>query len=106
MQNINTTQSNQNMTAASSMTDRDWATDVLLLLKHMNVSYSTALNEASTEPLSNQIMTFFNDTQKAQHTLFQIMQQQGWYQVKPETPAALQQTAQKAQQDQQQLPAH
>lgn len=90
----------------SAMTDQDWATDVLILEKHLCVSYSTALNEASTQPLFNVISTICGETQKSQHQLFEFMKQQGWYKPTQETPATLQQNAQKAKTDMAQLPVH
>ncbi|PPA70121.1 spore coat protein [Jeotgalibacillus proteolyticus] len=94
------------MKTPSSMTEQDWSTDVLILEKHMNVSYSTALNEASTQPLYDMLASICRENQNQQHKLFQMMQQQGWYTLTPETPQALQQAAQKAKSDLTKLPLH
>jgi len=99
-------QTGTGMQQQSGMSDQDLATDVLIFEKHMGISYSTALNEASTQPFFNLISQICVETQQTQHQLFEFMKQQGWYKTSPETPATLQKNAQKAKSDMSQLPAH
>ncbi|MDG5471730.1 spore coat protein [Jeotgalibacillus sp. ET6] len=101
-----TTQTGGGMQTPANMTEQDWATDVLILEKHLSVAYSTALNEASTQPLFDLISTICRETQTQQHKLYELMKQQGWYNPTPETPQALQKTAQKASADLTKLPVH
>lgn len=101
-----TTQTSGGMQTPAMMTEQDWATDVLILEKHLGISYATALNEASTQPLFEILSTICKETQSQQHSLYEIMKQQGWYNPTPETPQKLQQTAQKAKSDISKLPVH
>ncbi|WP_227397181.1 spore coat protein [Jeotgalibacillus aurantiacus] len=86
------------------MTDRDWATDILILEKHLAVSYSVAANEASNQPLFQFIQSISEETARQQHTLYSLMQQQNWYKPEQETPNKIQTAAQQARTDQSQLP--
>ncbi|MBU9722187.1 MULTISPECIES: spore coat protein [Bacillaceae] len=61
------------------MNDRDYINDILTTEKYMTSSYSTALNEASHEALYSDVEQIFNETQRCQRELFNLMFEKGWY---------------------------
>ncbi|KIL46474.1 hypothetical protein KP77_26010 [Jeotgalibacillus alimentarius] len=90
----------------TTMSDKDWATDLLILEKHMTLSYSVAANEASTNQLFQFLQSLHDETGRQQHSLYSFMEQQNWYSPAQETPANIQQAASQAQTDKSQLPVH
>ncbi len=58
------------------MSEKDWATDLLILEKHLAVSHSIASNEASTNQLFQFLQSILTETSKQQHTLYSYMEQQ------------------------------
>ncbi|SFI87537.1 spore coat protein [Thermoflavimicrobium dichotomicum] len=77
------------------MNDRDRINDLLAFEKYLASGYNTAANEASNEQLFQVQMNLLNDIHRAQHDLFNLMQQKGWYKVEA---AQMNQISQKAQQ--------
>ncbi|WP_062354480.1 spore coat protein [Bacillus kwashiorkori] len=61
------------------MNDRDFINDMLATEKYMTASYSVALNEASHQPLYEDILNIFTETQNCQRELFNLMFKKGWY---------------------------
>ncbi|MDO3660521.1 spore coat protein [Bacillus sp. C28GYM-DRY-1] len=89
----------------SEMNDRDFVNELLTTEKYMTAAYCTALNEFSHESLYQDIQSIFDESQKAQRKLYDLMFQYGWYSVEAEDAQKLQQSYQKFQQTiQQQSP--
>lgn len=65
----------------AQMNDRDFVNDLLSTEKYFTASYSTALNELSHAVLYEDIQMILNETQKCQRELFELMFQNGWYQL-------------------------
>ena len=63
------------------MNDRDFTNDMLSTEKYLTDSYSTALNEASNEPLYQDLLSIFTETQNMQRELYDLMFQKGWYKL-------------------------
>lgn len=61
------------------MNDKDYITCILETEKNMAKNYAVALNEASNEPLFEDYFTMFQDIQKMQRNLYELMFQKGWY---------------------------
>ncbi|MFB1082375.1 spore coat protein [Jeotgalibacillus sp. JSM ZJ347] len=96
----------QNMQQTATMSEKDWATDLLILEKHLAVSYSVASNEASTNQLFQFLQAILSETSRQQHTLYSYMEQQNWYNPAKETPVNIQNAANQAHTDKSQLPVH
>ncbi|ASC82276.1 spore coat protein [Bacillus subtilis] len=89
----------------SEMNDRDFVNELLTTEKYMTTAYCTALHEFSHESLYQDIQSIFDESQKAQRKLYDLMFQYGWYSVEAEDAQKLQQSYQKFQQTiQQQSP--
>ncbi|KAB7666515.1 spore coat protein [Bacillus sp. B1-b2] len=76
------------------MNDRDFINDLLATEKYMTDSYSTALNEASNEPLYQDLLSIFTDTQNMQREIYDLMFQNGWYKLESAEQQKLQQSYQ------------
>ncbi|UTI42339.1 spore coat protein [Niallia sp. RD1] len=76
------------------MNDRDYTNDLLSTEKYMTDSYSTALNEASNEPLYQDLLAIFTETQNMQRELYDLMFQKGWYKLEAAEQQKLQQSYQ------------
>ena len=76
------------------MNDRDFTNDMLSTEKYMTDSYSTALNEASNEPLYKDLLSIFTETQNMQRELYDLMFQKGWYKLEAAEQQKLQQSYQ------------
>ncbi|OOE14083.1 spore coat protein [Fictibacillus arsenicus] len=76
------------------MNDRDFINDILSYEKYMTDSYSVALNEASHEALYRDLLAVFNETQKMQRELYNIMFKKGWYALEAADAPKMQQTYQ------------
>ncbi|TFE03827.1 spore coat protein [Jeotgalibacillus salarius] len=96
----------QDIQQHATMSEKDWATDLLILEKHLAVSYSVASNEASTNQLFQFLQSLLNETGRQQHTLYSFMAQQNWYNPAQETPVNIQAASSQAQADKSQLPVH
>jgi spore coat protein CotF len=86
------------------MNERDFINDLLTTEKYMTTSYSMALHEASHQGLYNDIMNIFNETEKSQRDLYNLMFRKGWYAIEAEDQQKLQQSYQQFQGYTNQLP--
>ena len=77
------------------MNDRDFINDCLMTEKYLTTSYSVALHEMSHQALYQDVTTIFQETEKCQRDLYNLMFQKGWYGVEAESPQKLQQSYQK-----------
>ncbi len=95
---MNNKQSIQNPEAqvpkTPQMNDRDFTNDMLATEKYLTDSYSTALNEASNEPLYQDLLSIFTETQNMQRELYDLMFQKGWYKLEAVDQQKLQQSYQ------------
>lgn len=95
---MNNQQSIQNPEAqvpkTPQMNDRDFTNDMLATEKYLTDSYSTALNEASNEPLYQDLLSIFSETQNMQRELYDLMFQKGWYKLEAVDQQKLQQSYQ------------
>jgi len=76
------------------MNDRDFINDCLTTEKYLTSSYSVALHEMSHQALYQDLMTLFNETEKCQRDMYDLMFKKGWYSVNAESPQTIQQTYQ------------
>ncbi|MCY8309386.1 spore coat protein [Bacillus vallismortis] len=77
------------------MNDRDFINELLTTEKYMTTAYCTALNELSHESLYQDIQAIFDESQKTQRKLYDLMFQYGWYSVEAEDAQKLQKSYQK-----------
>lgn len=87
------------------MNDRDFINDLLTTEKYMTTSYSMAMHEASHKGLYEDILTIFNETEKCQRDLYDLMFRNGWYAVEAADGQKLQQKYQQFQGYTNQFPA-
>lgn len=76
------------------MNDRDFLNDFLATEKYFAHSYSTALNELSHHVLFADIQMIFDETQKCQRALYELMFKNGWYSIEACENQKLQQSYQ------------
>ncbi|AGT33351.1 hypothetical protein M493_15675 [Geobacillus genomosp. 3] len=79
------------------MNERDFLNDMLTTEKYMTLSYSVYLHEASNQPLYQDMMNIFTETQNCQRELYNLMFKKGWYKLEAADPQKLQQTYQQFQ---------
>jgi len=79
------------------MNERDFLNDMLTTEKYMTLSYSVFLHEASNQPLYQDILNIFTETQNCQRDLYNVMFKKGWYKLEAADPQKLQQTHQQFQ---------
>ena len=72
----NNTQSNRNR-----LSDRDMLVDLLNTEKHLSHLYEHAIMESSNITVRNAVEEFQHDEHENAYTLFQVMQDRGWYNV-------------------------
>lgn len=84
------------------LNDQDIMTDCLESTKHSSETFHRAVLESANDNIRNTFMRMHNDTLMMSKTLFDIMQQRGWYQVEPATGAGVQMQAQMQQPQMQQ----
>ncbi len=72
----NNTQSNRNR-----LSDRDMLIDLLNTEKHLSHLYEHAIMESSNITVRNAVEEFQHDEHENAYTLFQVMQDRGWYDV-------------------------
>ncbi len=65
----------------AQMNDRDLVNESLTTEKYITASYCTALHEFSHESLYQDIQAIFDESQKAQRRLYDVMFQNGWYSI-------------------------
>lgn len=66
-----------------NMNDKDYLTCLLTILKEMSKNYCIALTEASNEHLYKSYQAIFNEIIKLQRETYELMFQNGWYQLEP-----------------------
>lgn len=66
------------------LTEEDILNDILLCEKNISNCYSVAINEMSNKKLYKKIMTIFEDTKDLTREVFEIMLNNGWYQLESE----------------------
>lgn len=77
------------------MNDRDFITDCLTTEKYLTSAYTTALHEMSHEALYQDVMSIYQETEKCQRNIYDLMFRKGWYGLESETPQKIQQAYQK-----------
>lgn len=86
------------------LNDKDYIELVLNDIKKLTgMGFPNALNEASNETLFNELFQMYQETQKKQRELFNLMFKKGWYTISAEQKQKLMQTYQKFQNYQSQL---
>ncbi|MGA9173440.1 MAG: spore coat protein [Thermoactinomyces sp.] len=76
------------------MNDRDFINDVLATEKYISYGYNSAVNEASNPQLFQSQMQLLNEIHQAQHQLFDLMHQKGWYKLEVAPAGKITQKAQ------------
>lgn len=66
-----------------TMNDKDYLTCLLTILKEMTKNYSIALTEASNEHLYKSYHSIFTEISNLQRETYELMFQNGWYQLEP-----------------------
>ncbi|GGH75288.1 spore coat protein CotF [Pullulanibacillus pueri] len=77
------------------MNDRDFINDCLMTEKYLTTSYAVALHEMSHQALYQDLSTIFQETEKCQRDMYNLMFQKGWYGIEGEDVQKLQQSYQK-----------
>ena len=65
---------------AANYSDKDISTNLLISLKHMKAEFNTFTQEASNDALYKEISALYQ-------SVFNMMCEQGWYQMKSDTAA-------------------
>ena len=63
------------------MNDKDYITCLLTALKEMSKNYTQAMTEASNEHLYKSYLSIFNEISTLQRETYELMFQNGWYQL-------------------------
>jgi spore coat protein CotF len=71
----------QQIPKTEEMNDSDYLNDILNMEKNMTNIYSIVLNEASNDPLYNELFMIFKETQECQRKLFNLLFAKGWYKL-------------------------
>ncbi|MFY4775583.1 spore coat protein [Metabacillus sp. RGM 3146] len=74
------------------MNERDFVNDMLATEKYMTNSYSTALHEFSNSHLYQEVLGIYNETEKCQRDLYDLMFKNGWYNLEMAEQQKLQQS--------------
>ena len=72
---------------AANYSDKDISTNLLISLKHMKAEFNTFTQEASNDALYKEISALYQSVCKLQRDVFNMMCEQGWYQMKSDTAA-------------------
>lgn len=87
------------------MNDRDFINDCLMTEKYLTSAYAVAVHEMSHQDLYRDVLSIYEETEKCQRELYNLMFKKGWYGLEAEDPQKLQKTYQQFQQYQtQQFP--
>lgn len=65
----------------NTFTDKECMSDLLYTEKHLASQYCSFLAEAATPGVLHTLSDLFEDTHKAQHTMFEEMNSRGWYPI-------------------------
>ncbi|MBR1606785.1 MAG: spore coat protein [Clostridia bacterium] len=97
MQNNMQTQQNTGNQPMQGMTDQELAFDLLYQEKALMANISSEVVEGSQPGLRNVLNDMFMQMGQDQLQIFQVMNQKGWYQLKPAQPQDIQTAKQKYQ---------
>ena len=97
MQNNMQTQQNSGNQPMQGMTDQELAFDLLYQEKALMANISSEVVEGSQVGLRNVLNDMFMQMGQDQLQIFQVMNQKGWYQLKPAQPQDIQTAKQKYQ---------
>lgn len=97
MQNNMQTQQNSGNQPMQGMTDQELAFDLLYQEKALMANISSEVVEGSQSGLRNVLNDMFMQMGQDQLQIFQVMNQKGWYQLKPAQPQDIQTAKQKYQ---------
>ena len=97
MQNNMQTQQNPGNQPMQGMTDQELAFDLLYQEKALMANISSEVVEGSQVGLRNVLNDMFMQMGQDQLQIFQVMNQKGWYQLKPAQPQDIQTAKQKYQ---------
>ena len=97
MQNNMQTQQNTGTQPMQGMTDQELAFDLLYQEKALMANISSEVVEGSQPGLRNVLNDMFMQMGQDQLQIFQVMNQKGWYQLKPAQPQDIQTAKQKYQ---------
>ena len=97
MQNNMQTQQNSGNQPMQGMTDQELAFDLLYQEKALMANISAEVVEGSQSGLRNVLNDMFMQMGQDQLQIFQVMNQKGWYQLKPAQPQDIQTAKQKYQ---------
>ncbi|HET6872854.1 MAG TPA: spore coat protein [Sporolactobacillaceae bacterium] len=87
------------------MNDRDFINDCLMTEKYLSSAYAVAVHEMSHQDLYRDVLSIYEESEKCQRELYNLMFKKGWYGLEAEDPQKLQKTYQQFQQYQtQQFP--
>lgn len=90
-------QNNNMPTQQSGLTDQELAFDLLYQEKSLMANISSEVVEGSQSGLRNVMNDMFMQMGQDQLQIFQVMNSQGWYQLKPAQPQDIQAAKQKYQ---------
>ncbi|MFC4618427.1 spore coat protein [Camelliibacillus cellulosilyticus] len=76
------------------MNDRDFMNDCLMTEKYLTMAYSVAVHEMSHQALYQDVMNIFQETEKCQRNLYDMMFRKGWYGLEEADQQKVQQTYQ------------
>ena len=71
----------------SNYTEKEISTNLLIRLKHMKAEFNTFAQEAGSDTLYDSIMDLYTSVSTLQRDVFNMMCNQNWYVMKPDTPA-------------------
>ena len=97
MQNTMQNQQNPGNQPMQGMTDQELAFDLLYQEKALMANISSEVVEGSQVGLRNVLNDMFMQMGQDQLQIFQVMNQKGWYQLKPAQPQDIQTAKQKYQ---------
>ena len=97
MQNNMQTQQNTGNQPMQGLTDQELAFDLLYQEKALMANISSEVVEGSQVGLRNVMNDMFMQMGQDQLQIFQVMNQKGWYQLKPAQPQDIQTAKQKYQ---------
>ncbi|MFW5787199.1 MAG: spore coat protein [Halanaerobiales bacterium] len=78
-----------------NMNDRDWANDILATEKYLTDSFNVFAREASHVNLHNDIRKVLNETHNCAREIFNVMFQEGFYQLEAAPKQKIDQARQK-----------
>lgn len=74
---------------SQTYTDKEISTCLLLALKHLKSELNLFTQEASNTPLYDDATPIYDAVSQLQRDVFNMMSEQGWYQMKPDTASSI-----------------